>query len=266
MYDIDVKNIKKGIKFYGIFLLIGLAMLVLIVGFTVANNSKRKSLDSEVLSFMVDVNSHRDSDGELMYNAKYHYTVNGTNFVCRSNTSSSNNPGTENKTVYYDSKNPSRCMTQDSIMSKGFLALFIVIPSLFVVFGVVNIIKISKRLKSIKELNERGRLVKNLEYRLQDTALSVNNVPVKKIVVDYKLPSGSIVTLHSNPRHDGIAFDGDGMVDLVIDESNPDNYFIDFEINRISGNLSTDYYNGNAGNSYNNQNQSGYTDLDNKSF
>ena len=35
--------------------------------------------------------------------------------------------------------------------------------------------------------------------------------------------------------------DQDGMVDLVIDENSPKNYFIDFEINRLSGNLPSDY-------------------------
>ena len=32
------------------------------------------------------------------------------------------------------------------------------------------------------------------------------------------------------------------MVYLLIDENNPDNYYIDFEINRLSGNLSQYYY------------------------
>ena len=36
--------------------------------------------------------------------------------------------------------------------------------------------------------------------------------------------------------------DADGMVDLIIDENDPNNYFIDFEINRLTGNLPTDYY------------------------
>ena len=31
------------------------------------------------------------------------------------------------------------------------------------------------------------------------------------------------------------------MVDLIIDESDPNNYFIDFEINRLTGNLPQDY-------------------------
>ena len=30
---------------------------------------------------------------------------------------------------------------------------------------------------------------------------------------------------------------------MVIDEADPDNYFIDFEINRLSGNQPSDYYN-----------------------
>ena len=33
-----------------------------------------------------------------------------------------------------------------------------------------------------------------------------------------------------------------GLVDLVIDENNPTNYFIDFDINRLGGNLPSDYY------------------------
>ena len=32
------------------------------------------------------------------------------------------------------------------------------------------------------------------------------------------------------------------MVDLLIDESNPNNYYIDFEINRLAGNSPQDYY------------------------
>ena len=41
------------------------------------------------------------------------------------------------------------------------------------------------------------------------------------------------------------------MVDLLIDESNTDNYYIDFEINRLSGNLPQDYYQGNQQNNLN---------------
>lgn len=37
----------------------------------------------------------------------------------------------------------------------------------------------------------------------------------------------------------------DNFIDLLIDEDNPTNYIIDYNINRKSGNLPTDYYKGN---------------------
>ena len=51
---------------------------------------------------------------------------------------------------------------------------------------------------------------------------------------------------YGDARYDRKTFDSDGMVDLLIDENNPENYFIDFEINRINGNLPQDYYQQNS--------------------
>lgn len=48
--------------------------------------------------------------------------------------------------------------------------------------------------------------------------------------------------LFGDPRHDGRTYDADGLVDLIIDESNPNHYFIDFEINRLTGNTKSDYF------------------------
>ena len=83
-----------------------------------------------------------------------------------------------------------------------------------------------KLLKRVEELNEKGKLVKNLPYTLENTGMSVNNRQIQRPVVDYTLPSGSIIKLYGDPRHDNKSFDADGYVDLVIDESNPENYFI----------------------------------------
>lgn len=90
------------------------------------------------------------------------------------------------------------------------------------------------------KLNWCGKLVKNLPYRLVDAGVAINNVQIKKPVVNYTLPDGKKIVLIGDARHDRKSFDADGMVDLIIDENNPDNYFIDFEINRITGNLPTD--------------------------
>ena len=117
-----------------------------------------------------------------------------------------------------------------------------IIPIIFIVVAVINIRKVNKRIKAILELNNKGKLIKNLPYRLENTGTVINGVPIQKPVVDYTLSTGTQITLYGDPRNDKKQYDADGMVDLLIDESNPDNYYIDFEINRLSGNLPQDYY------------------------
>ena len=68
---------------------------------------------------------------------------------------------------------------------------------------------------------------------METSGMRVNNVDILKPVVDYKLPNGTILQLTGDPRHDRKNQDADGMVDLIIDENNPDNYFIDFEKSNI---------------------------------
>jgi hypothetical protein len=72
--------------------------------------------------------------------------------------------------------------------------------------------------------------------------MRVNDRVIQKLMVDYKLPNGSIITLQGDPRFDNKVSDSDGLVDIVIDENNTDNYFIDFEINRLNGNRPEDYF------------------------
>ena len=186
--------------------------------------------------------THIDDEGATMYSPVYYYTVNNKDYTCSSNSSSSINPGTTNQTVYYDSKNPENCMTKYSKSGNWWMIIFAFIPILFIVVAIINMKKINKRIALIKELNQKGKLIKNLPYHLENTGIIINDIPVQRPVVEYTLPSGSTITLRGDPRHDRKSFDTDGMVDLVIDEDNPENYFIDFEINRLSGNLPTDYY------------------------
>lgn len=137
-----------------------------------------------------------------MYSPVYYYSVNGENYTCSSNSSSNHNPGTQNKNVYYDSKNPSKCMTEYSKSSNFILLAFIIIPIIFVLVAVVNIRKVNKRVKAILELNNKGKLIKNLPYRLENTGTVVNGVPIQRPVVDYTLSSGEQITLYGDPRND----------------------------------------------------------------
>ena len=248
MYDIKLDNVKKGKKFFFIFFISGVAIAVIMIGILIGSTMNLNSLDATTMTTSVKINQHIDSDGNTMYSPVYHYNVNGEEYSCSSNSSSSIRPNESNALVYYDSKKPSRCMTSYSKSSNKMLLIFLILPVIFIALGVVNINKVNKRIKIIKELNTKGKLVKNLPYRLENSNLKVNEVPIQLPVVDYILPSGVTITLRGDPRHDNKLADADGMVDLVIDENNPENYFIDFEINRLTGNLQSDYYKGNINN------------------
>ena len=241
MYDINVKVIKKGKKFYLIFLLAGLFFFAIIGGIIFVNANKKAKMDATTMSKSVDVLSHND-DGTTMYSPVYYYEVNGVEYSCSSNSSSNIHPGNGNKKVYYNSKNPSECVTEYSSNTNKVLFFVLILPIAFIAIAIINMMKINKRVKKVEELNQKGKLVKNLPYHMEPTGMSVNNVPVMRPVVDYTLPSGSTIALRGDPRHDNKSFDADGMVDLVIDENNPDNYFIDFEINRLTGNVSSDFF------------------------
>ena len=241
MYDIDLTNIKKSNKIFMIFLIVGIIFLIILIGILVGSIMKEKSLDSKTTSTFVEVKSSIDDEGTTMYSPIYHYEVNGQNYECSSSYSSSTNPGTDNRTVYYDSKDPSKCMTEYSKSGRWFLVLMMILPIICIMIPVLNMIKTKKRIQQIKELNEKGKLVKKLPYRMEGTGLSINGVQILRPVVDYVLPNGTTIELKGDARHDRKSADQDGMVDLIIDESDPNNYFIDFEINRLTGNLPQDY-------------------------
>lgn len=242
MYDINVKNVKKGIKFYFAFLGIGLLFFIILGGVLISNYIKFKSLDLMTTSTRIVVKSYLDSDDSISYSSIYYYMVDGIEYSCFSKFSSSEYPDVEDTIVYYDSKNPSNCMTEHTKSFNKILLIFMILPLLFILFGVINIIKIYKRIKLIKRLNQKGKLIKNLPYYLENTGMALLGVQIQRPVVEYVLSSGVVMKLYGDPRHDRKISDSDGLVDLVIDENNPTNYYVDFEINRLSGNLPSDYF------------------------
>ena len=133
-------------------------------------------------------------------------------------------------------------MTEFSKTTNNFLIIFVILPLIIIVVEIINLKKVRKRLKIISELNKSGKLIKNLTYNLESTNLKVNGVDVERPVVLYTLPSMETITLYGDAIKDNKEVDDIGFIDLVIDENNPDNYFLDFNINRISGNLKDDYY------------------------
>ena len=234
MYNIDFSNIKKERKTFYILFGFGIVFFIIMILILGSHIIKMKSMDSEVMSHRVSVKSSSGSEGETMYSPVYYYKVNGKEYACSSSSSSTSYPNTENAIVKYNSNNPSSCVSKYTENSMVLLIVFMIIPIILLGVSIFQIRKINKKIKALKELNMRGKLIKGLTYRLVDSHISINDVPLKVLVVDYTLPNGNKIELKGDSRFDRKLRDEDGLVDLLIDESNPSNYFIDFEIKPLS--------------------------------
>ena len=243
MYEINFKNLKIERLIYRIIIYIGLLILLILDSIVVINIIRKKSLDSYVVTRHIEIETYEDEDGDTMYTPIYYYNVDGQNYKCTSHASSSNKPEKRIGKVYYDSKNPSKCMTDYSMKANKILLILNIIPVGFFIPGILLTRKSNKKIKRIKKLNETGKLVKGLPYTLESTNVSVNGQTLPRIKVEYRLPTGELTTLTSNMIFDTKKADSN-TVDLLIDENDTNNYFIDFEINRKNGNLPDDYYRG----------------------
>ena len=217
--------IKKSMLAPIFILLMGLVFLIVTIVVNIYENNRMNSMNSSVMSTSYDNEEHMDSDSStgIMYKPVYTYYVNDKEYTCTSNISSSN-PITDGNT------------------NNIFNIVFIIVSLVLLVIGLILLFKNIKKINNIKYLNTHGKLVKGIPYSMQETNISVNNRRLLKIVITYTL-NGNTYTLSSEPRYDNKVNDSDNLVDLLIDENNPKNYYIDFEINRLSGNLPTDYYN-----------------------
>lgn len=238
MYDINVEYIKKGKRTASVFFIPGIVFFLILGGIFLNNTITLIGLDSKVQSTSVNIINKGDT-----FSTIYNFEIKGQNYSCASGFSSSFKPNTENKPVYYDSKNPTNCMTEYSKTFNFIIFACLIISIAFIIVGIKYLKKINKRIEKILELNVKGKLIKNLPYRLELAEVpGTSNENIQRLIVDYALPSGSVITLYGDARYDRKYFDSDGMVDLLIDVNNPDNYYIDFEINRLTGNLPEDYY------------------------
>lgn len=147
-----------------------------------------------------------------------------------------NNIDNERLMAIIESKNPSYV---NEMIGYG-VGLFCVAAFMTVFIILLNNTK--KKIKQIEELNKIGKLIKGIPYRLVDSNVCINDEPLSQIEIKYTLSSGQELTLHGEPISIRKRVESIGKADLVIDENNPDNYYVDFEINRILGNTSADYY------------------------
>lgn len=247
MYDINVK--KSGL--FVLFIIMGGLIGAIVSSFFINSFYSKAIVSSEFDASTVSTNVYYknefDDEGKEIKRLMYVYYVEGEEYVC-SGWASNIDLSTKNDTVYYQSNNPSSCRIKPPLTIHIFFWVIMIVPLLFIIVPIWQSVKEDKRLKPLKILNQKGKLVKNIPYRVAPSEAMINGDPVPCPVVDYTLPNGSTIVLYGKPKFDFKLPEEDNFIDLVIDEENPTNYYMDYNINRILGNLPTDYYRGNTKN------------------
>lgn len=251
MYSVKYKNIIIGI--------IESVVLLCIVSFLfyksiMYNFILSKKIDTEIMSSKVEIIT--DSHG--LYSKKLYYTVNNTEYVCEPNIYSSKRPNDDNEIVHYNSKKASICETNyrenyDFELNFSFIYVYGFYFVFFIMSIIYMLVKI-KEIKKVKKLSMDAVLIKRVPYKKKISSVYTNS-PIlfifnclfpNKINTNYVFINGqkykfvkyfNIFRTFTAPK--------EGFIDVLIDENNPKNYYVDFDINRISGNLESDYYNNN---------------------
>lgn len=91
--------------------------------------------------------------------------------------------------------------------------------------------KSNKNMSKIKQLSQKGILIKNLRYSIKpvDNKIDGPNT-VYYLSVVYEIEKGKTMNFKSEPKYLTALGRDNGTVDLLIDPNDYTNYFIDFEI------------------------------------
>lgn len=231
MYKIDYKNVRKAALVFYLFAGIGVLFLILMATLIINQVKTKNMMDSSVIANEIEIYQTTNSDGDYLYGARYHYTVDNVDYVCNSSYTSSSSTGFKSSdVVLYQADNPSNSMAEASSNISTVLLLFAIIPLVITGVGIMGVINNTKKVKKLKWLANNGTLFRNLDYTLVNSNLTVNGVTKKAFRIDTTLPNGRIVDLVSGPIFSNNLSDADGYVDLLIDENDYSNFYIDLNI------------------------------------
>ena len=234
-YKIDLSNEKKTLFIPIIFLIIGLIFLMISLCVFIKSNNKFNRIDSLVQVYNIESSSYENDRGITMYNYIYHYMVDDKKYSCKSNISTDKKIEDKEIIIEYNSKNPSECKTPyDKNGVSTFLILFVILGFILLLIGlIVFLIKI-KNILNKKHLAYSGLLIKDVPYEMVPSNISINGKTLYIIEAIIRLENGNMIKVKSAPRFDFKDKDDDNHVDVLIDKNNPNNNYVDFNINEIN--------------------------------
>lgn len=228
MYNINYKKYHKELIFGFILLIIGILFLSLYMSYVFKGAFKKLFLNEKVESINIDVNKMVTDDG-ILYSPVYEFKVNNMVYYCDVENASKIKPNKKELLVYYDSNNPNNCVNEYEASPSIYSYIILFFPMFSIALGLFAIVFSIKDIKVLNNLEKKGTLIKNLIYKIEEIEIKKRKT-IKVIGVDYIFEDGSIVHLISDiPKEDIDMF---GYIDLLIDENNINNFYIDFNIKK----------------------------------
>lgn len=225
MYSID--NILKTNKLmYKIIFIFSLAFILFfsiiglkdIINVSSTYNRKVKSNISEYIP--TDNN---------MYKKVYYFDADNRQFSCLDSVVINNkNNQIDKKTIYYNFEDPNVCTTNIIKKTNLIVYIFIILLCIPLLIGLIGMIKINKKLNKIKMLSKCGKLVKNLQYEVVEMKKKNCNI-LYKAKTKYKFKN-QVLILYSESIYDKKLFKEYPTIDLLINENDVNDYYLDFNI------------------------------------
>ncbi len=242
MYDINIVQYERQKVFLYFALFVLLIMMAMFLSVLIL--SRKPTEDIATNSSSVECMEVNDVEYNRNYMCYVYHKISNNEYECASPYLTDHYP--ENGIDFsYKSSDPSKCSynfvpyeneTPILVIIAAY-AMSIGIPTYFFVITIKEIKTLNRIINSLTILNTRGKLIKNYPCKIVSTNMYVNNVNKKKFIINY---NGTII--ETEPRLIKDIPSITSKADLLIDESNPNINYIDLEINRISGNLESDYY------------------------
>lgn len=230
MYVVSDQNLERGIKENKKFLIVlgilAFAMIFLTLDSILTNSFKLFKTEATVENIIPKTNGK--------YDVKYSYTIGKKNYTCTIN-NLKKEPASNTSKIRYNIFKPKKC--GNSILGPGlFLTLIFFIPiDLGIAFLIKKVYFEIKPLLDKKEmlvrLQKTGTLIKNIPYSTVKSKIEIDKTQLEIPVVQYTTRNNQTLILQGIPCYD---YNNLGKtIDLLIDENNPSDYYLGFEIRKI---------------------------------
>lgn len=228
VFDINVKKLKASYVSGIIWIIIGVITFIFIAVNSLPTFIKKGSLDSEVEASSVEWKIKEMPVIDLeFYSADYTFSVNEKEYICQSKYYGDMKDA--DSLLYYNSNNPSACLTSFDIEISTIIACILAVPLTCIIAGIFILLKRMKKNHLITHLAKYGTLIKRVPYQIYTTNRKVDGEVIKYFVVKYTFEN-RVTKLFKSDFFVNSNCDNYGLCDLLVDEKNLDNFIIDFEI------------------------------------